>query len=239
VRRVLLGAVVVACVACGHASAPAPATHASASGPLRTPTDAGPPDAFEADPLLPANMQPKPPLTYADSVQHVATPTGPIPGMSGMAIVRVTDATRCGREAVLAIFAPTRGDDPTLVLGLASSSPAPATKADMKTWLTSVTDRAVRAGDVYKQRADATTGRDHVEAEARYVQLERHRVDAVLHARPWPGLAQYGFQAYCDGLSKNFEPDVYDADDRAATCRADAAAAGITTGWVLDACRAP
>ena len=204
--------------------------------------DAGPADANEPDPLLPSNMQPSPPLTYAQAAQHVATPDGPMPGIPSMAIVRVPDSTRCGGEAVVTIFAPGSEDDPLLVLGLSSSSPAPATSPDMKAWLTSITDRARRAGDAYQRRIDATHGRDHVEAEARYVQLERHRVDVVLHTRPWPALTQLArgnWQAFCDGLGKNFQPDIDDADKLAATCRADAAALGITTGWILDACRAP
>jgi hypothetical protein len=169
------------------------------------------------------------------------TPTGPMPGVYGMAILCMPDPTRCGNEAVLAAFAPDGRDDPYLVLGLASSSPAPANRDEMKAWLTSVSDRARRAGDRYDQVMNATTGRDHVDAEARYVQIERHRVDAALHARPWPAIGQAGYsiKPFCDALADNLEPDVDDADDRAATCRRDAAAAGITTGWILDACRAP
>jgi hypothetical protein len=237
---VLVGAVLVC--ACGHASAPTSAARAVASGPLRVAADAGPPDAFEADPLLPSNMQPTPPLSYADSVKHVAIPTGPFPGVSGMAIVRLPDPTRCGGEAVLAVFAPGSKDEALLVLGLSSSSPAPTTTADMKAWLTSVTDRARRAGDFYQRRIDTMRGRDRVEAKARYVELERHRVDAALHARPWFPHAQPGspgLQAFCDGSAKNYQPDIDDADKLAATCRADAASLGITSGWILDACRAP
>ena len=223
----------LAICACGHASAPTPASRAIARGPLRGPTDAGPPDAFEPDPLLPANMQP---LTYTEAAQHVATPDGPMPGVPSIAILRMPDPTRCGGEAVLTVFAPGSSAEPLLALGLAMSSPAPATLADARAWLTSVTDRARRAYAFYKQRSDSTIGLDHVEAEARLVQLERHRIDAVLHERPWRAIAQQGF---CDVSARAFSTDVHDADDLAATCRSDAAALGITSGWILDACRAP
>jgi hypothetical protein len=231
---VLVGGVLVAC-ACGHASAPAPAARVVASGPV---PDAPPPDAVPPDAAPSSSTSVN---GCADAMRHVATPEGPMPGLPSMAILRLPNAAYGGGEAVITVFAPGSKDDPILVLGLASSSPAPANRDAAKAWLTSVTTRAVRAYDIYKQRADGPLGRDRVEAEARLVQLARHRVDAVIHQRPYPAIAKpSGYnQAFCDGMAKNFELDIDDADKLAATCRADAASLGITSGWILDACRAP
>jgi hypothetical protein len=114
-------------------------------------------------------------------------------------------------------------------------APAPLTVADLRQWRREAYARMKDAFDRLGKIIASSTGQARVEALARKVLVERRYESALLHMRPMPAWGT----AFCEPIARHTSAEIHFTESSAETCRAEASAAHLGTGWWDVACAAP